>query len=661
MLRYFLAFVLVTNSFWINASPTVPSTMDFAGIQLTINEAARRQIQVDVDALHRNQTYFLKKLEKVKMYFPIIERVFREENIPEDFKYLVIQESALIPDAVSTSNAVGFWQFKKATAEEVGLRVDRIIDERMNITASSHGAAKYLKKNNFFFDNWVYALLAYNTGPGGAERYIEKKYMGANKMVINGRTHWYVKKFLAHKIAFEDASRENQNFDLMLYEYADTQNKSLKDLSDHFKIDYDLISQYNKWINRGKIPSDKIYTAVLPVSASNHYALNILHPNRNEEIKVASRPKIVLQTSYEPIAEFDFKENDRFPIVKTSLITNKIKINGIPGFIASANDNRSNVTINHGISEKKFLKFNEMTARDEIIEGQVYYLRRKKNKAKIHYHVVIPGETAWSISQKYGIKLKKLLTKNRMVEEKELEAGMVMWLRFIRPGDVPVEYRKNKVNNLVVQSSPNLIEYPDKPMSRDDGEDEILKENSYEFTEPDPSQNIVENDDFLFEEIDSETNYINENSYIDLSNTENYTENSSSMESFTEPENSLATEKKDKKIKKYHVVKSGETLFSISKMYDLSIGKIRQWNDIQDLDVLSVGQRIIIYQDDNLQAVNSESEDSQSYKTYIVRKNDTLYSIARENGLTIKELMDINNKDDFDIREGEILKIKNSD
>jgi hypothetical protein len=53
---------------------------------------------------------------------------------------------------------VGFWQFKKFTAEEVGLRVDSHIDERMNITASSHGAAKYLKKNNFFFDNWVYAL-----------------------------------------------------------------------------------------------------------------------------------------------------------------------------------------------------------------------------------------------------------------------------------------------------------------------------------------------------------------------------------------------------------------------------------------------------------------------------------------------------------------------
>ena len=36
--------------------------------------------------------------------------------------------------------------------------------------------------NNFFFDNWVYALLAYNTGPGGAEAHVDKKYFGKTKI-----------------------------------------------------------------------------------------------------------------------------------------------------------------------------------------------------------------------------------------------------------------------------------------------------------------------------------------------------------------------------------------------------------------------------------------------------------------------------------------------
>jgi membrane-bound lytic murein transglycosylase D len=659
MLRYWAFLILFFVPFLVKATPRVPSTLDFAGIRLSINEKARREIQADVDALHRSQTYFNKKLTKVKMYFPIIERVFREENIPEDFKYLVIQESALIPDAVSTSNAVGFWQFKKFTAEEVGLRVDSHIDERMNITASSHGAAKYLKKNNFFFDNWVYALLAYNTGPGGAERYIEKRYMGASKMEINGRTHWYVKKFLAHKIAFEEALHTSPESEIMLYEYSETSNKSLRELADHFQIDHDLMKQYNKWIKRGRIPTDKTYSATIPVSPSDDFALNVFHPSRKEEFKGASRPKIVLQTSYEPIAEFDFEENDRFPIVKTSLITKKIKINGIPGFIASANDNLANVTINHGISEKKFLKFNEMTYRDEIVEGQVYYLKRKKNKAKIHYHVVIPGENAWSISQKYGLKLKKLLTKNRLREEKDLDAGMVMWLRFIRPSDVPVEYRKNRVNNLIVKSSANAIEYPPKDNSiyKQSGGVDVNNQNVFGETTPPILENDPDNEsDFQFEEIDNETDYINENSYVDLNNIEDPDGNSTDFQK-DENVNQQSIEKIGKKGKKYHIVKPGETLFSISRAYDVSIGKIRQWNDIQDLDVLSVGQRITIYHDENFQVANIEAEDAESSKTYIVKKNDTLYGIARENGLTIKELMDINNKEDFDLQEGEILRI----
>ncbi len=659
MLRY-LVFIFILISPALTGAPLVPTSMEFAGIKLTINDAARRQIQTDVDALRRSQTYFDRKVEKVEMYFPIIERVFREENVPEDFKYLAIQESALIPDAVSVSNAVGFWQFKDFTAREVGLRVDRYIDERMNITASTHGAAKYLKKNNFFFDNWVYALLAYNTGPGGAEQHIEKKYMGASRMTITGKTHWYVKKFLAHKIAFEEALGKNSDLGLMLYEYNDIENKSLKEISDYFKVDYERLTEYNKWIKKGKVPADKKYTAIIPITANDQYAIRLLNPSKGDNMKDATRPKIALTNNYQPSTDFDFNENDKFPIVKTSFLTKRIKVNGIPGFIASANDKISTVTIDHGITQKKFMKYNEMTSGDEIIEGEVYYLKPKKSKAKIHYHVVIPGETAWSISQKYGIKIKKLLAKNRLREEKNLEAGMVMWLRFIRPADVPVEYRKNQSKNLIVQSSANQIEYPERNPVHDRPDKEL---NARETTPAITSSSDLTEDaesDFLFEEIDEETEYINENSFIDLNNVEelnedNSTKNETSIYGNSEPE------KNDKKVKKYHIVKTGETLFSISRQYDVSIGKIRQWNDIQDLDVLSVGQTIIIYHDENLQASTNPNNNVSNAQTYTVKKNDTLYSIARQYGLSIKDLMDLNNMNDFDIREGEVLKIKKAE
>jgi membrane-bound lytic murein transglycosylase D len=93
----------------------------------------------------------------------------------------------------------------------------------------------------------------------------------------------------------------------------------------------------------------------------------------------------------------------------------------------------------------------------------------------------------------------------------------------------------------------------------------------------------------------------------------------------------------------------------------VSIGEMRQWNNINDLDVLSVGQRITIYTSERLQASKQETNATGNFSTYTVKRNDTMYSIARENGITIKELMELNGKDDFNISEGEILKIKLSE
>src|SRR5690606_26427431 len=145
----------------------VPHKMSFADLTLIIRDDARAEIQKDVDALTRSPKHFNIKVERAKTYFPIIEKIFRDENVPDDLKYLVLQESALIADAVSVSDAVGFWQFKDFTAVEMGLRVDKEIDERLNIVSSSRAAARYLKKNNVFFNNWLYALQAYQMGAGG--------------------------------------------------------------------------------------------------------------------------------------------------------------------------------------------------------------------------------------------------------------------------------------------------------------------------------------------------------------------------------------------------------------------------------------------------------------------------------------------------------------
>ena len=182
---------------------TVPKNVYFADIHLRISDGAQEEIQKKVDALHRNQMYFKMKVDLADAYFPVIERVFKEEGVPDDFKYLALQESGLLGDAVSTSNAVGYWQFKREAALDFNLRMDNKIDERRHIVEASRGAAKYFLRSNKYYNNWFNSLLSYYLGYSGAKPYTSPSDNGARRMDVTEKSHPYVVTFLAHKIAYD--------------------------------------------------------------------------------------------------------------------------------------------------------------------------------------------------------------------------------------------------------------------------------------------------------------------------------------------------------------------------------------------------------------------------------------------------------------------------
>lgn len=76
-------------------------------------------------------------------------------------------------------------------------------------------------------------------------------------------------------------------------------------------------------------------------------------------------------------------------------------------------------------------KYNELEKSTQLKEGQILYLQPKKRKANIAYefHTIEDGETMYSISQKYAIKLNKLYQMNNMFPESTLKAGDIIRLR----------------------------------------------------------------------------------------------------------------------------------------------------------------------------------------------------------------------------------------
>ena len=106
--------------------------------------------------------------------------------------------------------------------------------------------------------------------------------------------------------------------------------------------------------------------------------------------------------------------------------------NGLVYIVVRAGDSWKSISREFGISQKKLRKYNDLYKEYELQVGDILYLEKKNKKAdKEHIvHVIRAGESMYSISQKYGIRLKNLYKLNKMDEEDPSpEVGTILRLR----------------------------------------------------------------------------------------------------------------------------------------------------------------------------------------------------------------------------------------
>jgi membrane-bound lytic murein transglycosylase D len=603
--------ISLAHNFSLSQTPVVPDKARIGDLEFRFNDAVRKEIQEMVNELTQNSTYFTKKAARAHLYFPIVERIFREEGIPDEIKYLAIQESAFVSDAVSSSNAVGFWQFKIPAAVEVGLRVDKHVDERMNIVSSTRGAARYLKTNYSYFENWLYAILAYNTGRGGAYDHVQDKYVGAKKMQVNKRMHWYVKKFLAHMFAFQGVKYQDAEPDMLLSEYKRGNKMSLKQIAKETSTDLAVLEEYNKWLLKGHVPADKEYTVIVPLKNGKRRELLALQ-QQSEEGAIQS-------------AEFI----QTYPKISGEILSpavSIVEINDLKALIASKGENLEDLAERGRIEVEDLLNYNEVGSDHEVIPGMVYYLEKKRNRSKIHFHTLKKNESLWMVSQKYGLKESKILKKNRLEGSGNLKEGLVLWLRKKRPRNYPVEYR-TFADPLIRKD-----EAPENPSSPETISDSI----------PLPA-----GDSLALKEIPTDS----------LILTRDSTENSSDTTVAAIKEKLQADSLARVNLPDFHVVEPGETFFAISRKYKIQIDTLARLNNIPRNTQLNVGQKILLKPVKEAE-IKSESEGAEKDIIHIVKKGETLYGIAKTYGVRVSDIMEWNKKEDYSLDLNEELLIK---
>ena len=172
---------------------------------------------------------FLEGLERSGAYRDYIDGVLIDKNLPPQLALLPHVESSFNPNAYSHANAAGMWQFTRPTGQRF-MRIDRIIDERMDPYISADAAMDLLEYNYQVLGTWPLALTAYNQGVGRMSRAVRETGTDEIQEIIKnyrGPGFRFVgRNFYAQFLAVNDIeSNIHQYFDDIQYESPITFNE----------------------------------------------------------------------------------------------------------------------------------------------------------------------------------------------------------------------------------------------------------------------------------------------------------------------------------------------------------------------------------------------------------------------------------------------------
>lgn len=263
--------------------PTAPSEATFAGETIKLDRMdLRERLDRELLAFSYMHSSSILMIKRANRYFPLIEALLKENNIPDDLKYLMVIESSMNTEARSPAGAAGFWQFMKGTARDFKLEVNNNIDERYHIEKSTHAACSYLRGAYNKYGDWLTAAASYNAGQGRITNELRRQDVDhASDLWLVQETSRYMFRLIAVKMMFENPKRfgffltEEQLYPPIEYKEV-VINEPIPDLISFAKT-HDLtlaqLKEANPWL-RGRTlenNSRRTYTILIPTKESIYY------------------------------------------------------------------------------------------------------------------------------------------------------------------------------------------------------------------------------------------------------------------------------------------------------------------------------------------------------------------------------------------------------
>ena len=268
--------IVITQSMPLRVTtPDVPKSFDLFGEKMPlelwdVRERFDRELLVNT-YMQGSTAYIIKLMSR---WLPMIEARLKANNVPDDFKYLCIAESAL-QNQISKAGAVGFWQFMSGTAPQYGLYIDHEVDERYNPEKATDAACKYLTDAYNKFGNWTAAAASYNCGMGGFNGAMTKQGESSfYKLLLPEETMRYIFRIAALKQILSNPKAAGfflQDDDVYkpLNVERTTITYGIGDLVQFAKnkgTDYKTLKMLNPWLRSNSFANTKQreYTLLLP-------------------------------------------------------------------------------------------------------------------------------------------------------------------------------------------------------------------------------------------------------------------------------------------------------------------------------------------------------------------------------------------------------------
>ncbi|MCU0443164.1 MAG: LysM peptidoglycan-binding domain-containing protein [Bacteroidia bacterium] len=372
------------------------------------------------------------------------------------------------------------------------------------------------------------------------------------------------------------------------------------------------------------------------------------------------------------IATIERNNLQRFDLIKPTVVEQKIlvaekkeavaeqkqlTINQIPAVVVKLGDSYTAIALSNDLKIWQLYKYNDLAKNAQIRVGDTLYIKPKNYKALVETHTIEVNETMHQLSQRYAVKLSRLLKYNNLKEGQEPANGQVIYLRSKRVDQVQLRIQDAPASN--TDSAYNNQVYPDAKKNIETSIP-VLPEDTYNV-----EAHGVKDDMAFFHTVQAgETLFSIAKKYnVQVDGIKSLNKLVSDQiqigaRLIINPNQPAIQPNEESVIPGYHEVKQGETLYSIAKLYNITLIELKALNDLSS-DTIRVGEELIVVPLNGERAKEEVVTDNPNEPLYhLVKEKETLYSISRKYAVTPEHIRRLNKLIDNHIEVGAKLQIR---